>query len=127
RDLTSVPAASRGAEVAARPDLHPSGRGAAVSRADGNRATDSDEGRSAVRDGGAATVSDGGRRPGGDGGGSLVAAVLVSLPDGDEGERPAIVSQTVRARDDLARALGMPPPPLVTLRFHPTTDDYERV
>ena len=31
-----------------------------------------------------------------------------------------------RARDEVAKALGVSPPP-VTLRFHPTTDDYERV
>jgi SpoIID/LytB domain protein len=52
--------------------------------------------------------------------------VMVSLPDDDEGERDAIVKQTLQARDDLARALGVPAP-RVTLRFHPTTDDYERV
>ncbi len=52
--------------------------------------------------------------------------VLVSLPDDDEGERDTIVKQTLKARDDLARALGVPAP-RVTLRFHPTTDDYERV
>jgi SpoIID/LytB domain protein len=54
-------------------------------------------------------------------------AVLLSLPDGDEGERDAIVRQTLRARDDLAQTLGVAAPPRVTLRFHPTTDDYERV
>jgi len=37
------------------------------------------------------------------------------------------VAQATRARDDLARVLGVPLPPRVTLRFHPTTDDYERV
>jgi SpoIID/LytB domain protein len=52
--------------------------------------------------------------------------VLVSLPDDDEGERNAIVKQALKARQDLARALGVPAPS-VTLRFHPTTDDYERV
>jgi hypothetical protein len=56
----------------------------------------------------------------------LAGDVLVSLPDDDEGERDAIVKQTLKARDDLARALGVPAP-RVTLRFHPTTDDYERV
>jgi len=53
--------------------------------------------------------------------------VLVSLPDDDEGERGAIVKQALKARDDVARTLGVPAPPRVTLRFHPTTDDYERV
>jgi hypothetical protein len=55
-----------------------------------------------------------------------VPDVLVSLPDDDEGERDAIVKQTLKARNDLARTLGVPAP-RVTLRFHPTTDDYERV
>jgi stage II sporulation protein D len=49
----------------------------------------------------------------------------VSLPDDDEGERATIERQTLKARGDLARALGVAPP-RVTLRFHPTTDDYER-
>jgi hypothetical protein len=51
----------------------------------------------------------------------------LSLPDEDEGDRAVIQQQVVRARDELARALGVPPPAHVTLRFHPTTDDYERV
>jgi SpoIID/LytB domain protein len=57
----------------------------------------------------------------------LTPDVLLSLPDDDEGERDVIVKQTLLARDGLARMLGVPPPPRVTLRFHPTTDDYERV
>ena len=52
--------------------------------------------------------------------------VNVSLPDDDEGERDAILKQTVKARDELAKTLGVTAP-RVTLRFHPTTDDYERV
>jgi hypothetical protein len=52
--------------------------------------------------------------------------VLVSLPDDDEGERATIERATLKARDDLMRALGVGAPPRVTLRFHPTTDDYER-
>jgi hypothetical protein len=63
-------------------------------------------------------------RPGSDVG--LTGDLLVSLPDDDEGERDAIVKQTLKARGDLARALGLLVP-RVTLRFHPTTDDYERV
>jgi SpoIID/LytB domain protein len=57
--------------------------------------------------------------------GLTLPEVLISLPDDDEGERGQIVTQAVRARNDLARALGVPAP-RVTLRFHPTTDDYER-
>jgi hypothetical protein len=53
------------------------------------------------------------------------AAILLTLPDEDEGERAAIVKETLRARDELAKTLGVPPPAPVTLRFHPTTDDYE--
>jgi hypothetical protein len=53
--------------------------------------------------------------------------MLVSLPDGDEGQRQAIERQVLRARDELAAKLGVTPPASVTLRFHPTTDDYERV
>ena len=55
-----------------------------------------------------------------------IADVLLSLPDGDEGERGVITKQALKARDDLSRTLGLPSP-VVTLRFHPTTDDYERV
>lgn len=51
--------------------------------------------------------------------------VLLSLPDGDEGERGAITDLAARARFDLARTLGMPVP-RITLRFHPTVDSYER-
>ena len=54
------------------------------------------------------------------------AEVLVSLPDDDEGESAVIAEQALKARDALSRALGVPAP-RVTLRFHPTTDDYERV
>ena len=55
----------------------------------------------------------------------LTPEVLVSLPDDNEGEHATIVAQTSKARDDLARALGVSAP-RITLRFHPTTDDYER-
>jgi hypothetical protein len=51
--------------------------------------------------------------------------ILVSLPDGDEGERPAIMRVASRARDELSARLGVAPPPQISLRFHPTTDDYE--
>jgi SpoIID/LytB domain protein len=37
-----------------------------------------------------------------------------------------LVSLTRRARDELARELGAAVPARVTLRFHPTTDSYER-
>jgi hypothetical protein len=53
--------------------------------------------------------------------------VLLSLPDGDEGERDAVLKQALLARDELARTLGVAAPGQVTVRFHPTADDYERV
>jgi SpoIID/LytB domain protein len=51
--------------------------------------------------------------------------VVVALPDEDEGDRSVIQREIIRARDDLARTLGVPPPPRVVVRFHATTDDYE--
>jgi stage II sporulation protein D len=52
--------------------------------------------------------------------------IAVSLPDDDAAEQAAITQQALAARDDLARTLGVAPPARVTLRFHSTTDDYER-
>jgi hypothetical protein len=52
--------------------------------------------------------------------------VLVSLPDEDEGEQARIVDLTRRARDQLTRQLDITAPGPITLRFHPTTDSYER-
>lgn len=57
---------------------------------------------------------------------AAAAGVLLRLPDEDEGQRDAILQQTLRARDELARTLGVSSPAAVTLRFHATTDDYER-
>ena len=53
-------------------------------------------------------------------------AVNLALPDEDEGERDAIAQLTERTRGDIARALGVPAPARVTVRFHPTTASYER-
>ncbi len=52
--------------------------------------------------------------------------ILVSLPDDDEGERDTIARLTLRARDELARDLGVAAPSRLIVRFHPTSDDYER-
>jgi stage II sporulation protein D len=52
--------------------------------------------------------------------------VELALPDDDEGERAAIETLALRARDDLAKDLGVSAPPRVTVRFHPTTQSYER-
>jgi len=52
--------------------------------------------------------------------------VRVSLPDDDAGEREAVAALVARARDELARQLGVPVPPSVIVRFHPTTASYEQ-
>ena len=52
--------------------------------------------------------------------------VLLALPEGDEGSRAMLTSLVRRERDDLAKALGVAAPARLTLRFHPTTDAYER-
>jgi SpoIID/LytB domain protein len=57
---------------------------------------------------------------------SRAGGVALALPEGDEGEREAISRLVTRARDELAATLHVTPPPTLTLRFHPTTDDYER-
>jgi hypothetical protein len=54
------------------------------------------------------------------------SGLLVSLPDEDEGERAAVEADVRRARDELARTLGVEAPARVTLRFHPTTDSFEQ-
>ncbi len=54
------------------------------------------------------------------------ASVVLALPEGDEGERRTLVRQIASARDEIAKALGAPAPRQVTLRFHATTDAYER-
>ena len=56
---------------------------------------------------------------------AMAPEVLLSLPDGDEGERGIIGAVTDQARLDLSRTLGLPVP-RVTIRFHPTVDSYER-
>ena len=52
--------------------------------------------------------------------------VDLALPDDDEGERTAIQALALRARDDIAKELGVTAPSRVTVRFHPTTQSYER-
>lgn len=51
--------------------------------------------------------------------------IAVELPEGDEGERAAVLKEALRLRDELAQMLGVPPPSRIVLRFHATTDEYE--
>jgi len=57
---------------------------------------------------------------------SVPTDVVISLPEGDEGERTVIMSLVRRERDGLARTLGVVPPARLTMRFLPTTDAFER-
>ena len=52
--------------------------------------------------------------------------VAVWLPDGEDSEGPVIAEVVRRERDHLARSLAVDAPPRVSLRFHPTTEAYER-
>lgn len=52
--------------------------------------------------------------------------IVLTLPEGNEGERTALLRQVTAARDEIAKALGVAPPQRITVRFHATTDDYER-
>ena len=56
---------------------------------------------------------------------AVSAAVMLSLPDEDEGERTSIEEMIQRERDDVARALSIAAPPRVTIRVHPTADSFE--
>ena len=57
---------------------------------------------------------------------AMPSPIDLSLPDDDEGELTAIQALTLRARDDVARSLGVAAPSRVAVRFHPTTQSYER-
>jgi len=54
------------------------------------------------------------------------SALSIALPDEDEGEREALARVVLRARDDIAKDLGVAGPSRLTIRFHPTTVSYER-
>jgi stage II sporulation protein D (peptidoglycan lytic transglycosylase) len=53
-------------------------------------------------------------------------ALAIALPDEDEGERDGLAPVVLRARDDIAKDLGVAAPSRLTVRFHATTDSYER-
>jgi len=56
---------------------------------------------------------------------SAPGGVDVILPD-EERERSAIESLTARARDEIAGELGVPAPPHVVVRIHPSNQSFER-
>jgi hypothetical protein len=53
--------------------------------------------------------------------------LLVSVPERDAAERPALEALIARSRDAVAQALGVNPPAVLTLTFHENTSDFERV
>ena len=54
--------------------------------------------------------------------------IVIAMPsdDDDQGERATLSALVSRARDDLARTLGVPPPANLVVRVHATTDAYEQ-
>lgn len=52
--------------------------------------------------------------------------IVISLPEGDEGERAVIAALVRRERDALSKTLGVAAPLRLTIRFHPTTEAFER-
>jgi len=52
--------------------------------------------------------------------------ILVSLPEGDDGERRVIAGLVAKERDRVAGELGVTAPPRLSLRFHPPTSAYEQ-
>lgn len=54
-----------------------------------------------------------------------VEGILVSLPDGDDGERVSMGQAIARARGELARALAIEEPRRLVLRVHPTVGSFE--
>jgi hypothetical protein len=52
--------------------------------------------------------------------------LALSLPEDDEGERDGLARIVLRARDDIAKDLGLTAPARLTVRFHPTAESYEQ-
>jgi len=52
--------------------------------------------------------------------------IMLSLPEGDEGERASIIDLVSRSRDELARTLGVQAPRELRIRFHESIDGYSR-
>lgn len=54
------------------------------------------------------------------------ADVRMALPAGEEGERARLVDLVRRARDEMAKAAGVAPPPSITITVHPTVEAFAR-
>jgi SpoIID/LytB domain protein len=57
---------------------------------------------------------------------SVGSGILLTLPGAEEAERDAFLALAARARDEVAKALGVPAPPRVIVQVHSTTAEYER-
>jgi hypothetical protein len=53
-------------------------------------------------------------------------SIALALEDDDEGERQGLMRVARRARDDIAKELGVAAPRRLVVRFHPTTQSYEQ-
>ena len=56
----------------------------------------------------------------------LATGITVSLPERERAEGDGLRDLAVRERDRLVEQLGVPRPPQLTLRFHPSVDSYQR-
>lgn len=54
------------------------------------------------------------------------ADVVLSLPEGDDGERPVVAALVRRERDRMTKLLAAGTPATITVRFQPTTEAFER-
>jgi hypothetical protein len=54
------------------------------------------------------------------------ADVRIGLPAGEESERARLVDLVRRARDEIARSSGIPPPASITITVHPTVEAFAR-
>ena len=54
------------------------------------------------------------------------SGIWLTLPDDGDGERSALESLAIRARDEIASQLGVAPPARIVIRVHPSTQSYER-
>jgi SpoIID/LytB domain protein len=60
------------------------------------------------------------------GGVAKSGSIVVVLPEAEEGERAVIVDLAARSRDLVAKQLRVAAPDVITLRFHPTVESYQR-
>jgi hypothetical protein len=55
------------------------------------------------------------------------AGILVSAPDAEPDDRNRIYEIAIRAKEELAKTLGVAPPALVRIESHGTAEEFERI